>query len=256
MKKIILVLALSFFILGGHSFADDGAADPNKLFYKANSLYEARDYTKAIEAYLAVLDTGVESGNLYYNIGNSFFKLGKIGYAILCYERARRIVPRDSDLKSNLEYARSFVEDPGYDVPPRNIIFKVVRLPFRALNLSALAILAALLYLCAVALLAASILNRIFARKLRIVTWGIVAIFLFTLSAFSVRFRYEVMQKHGIVVQNDVDCKYEPIDRSTTYYKLGEGSKVLVLKTRNDWRQIRRSDGKISWVKKDAVEPI
>jgi tetratricopeptide (TPR) repeat protein len=256
MKKIILVVVLMMALLAGAAFAEEKATDPNQLFYKANALYEAREYAKAIEVYLAVLDTGIESGNLYYNVGNSFFKLGKVGYAILCYDRAKRLMPRDSDLKSNLDYARSFVDEPGYDAPSRNIILRTIRLPFRALNFSALTMLVALLYLITAALAALSILNRILGRKIRYATWFFAAIFLLSLSAFGMRYRYEVILKHGIVIQRDVECKYEPIDKSTTYYKLGEGTEVTILKTRNGWRQIRRSDGKIAWVLKAAVEPI
>lgn len=243
-------------MLAGAVFAEEKPADPNQLFYKANAFYEARDYTKAIETYLSILDSGIESGNLYYNIGNAFFKLGKTGYAILCYDRAKRLMPRDSDLRSNLEYARTFVEEPGYDAPPRNIIIRAIRLPFRALNLSNLTIFVAFLYLVISALLALSMANRILGRKIRFVTWSVAVIFLFSLTAFCLRYYTEAMLKRGIVIQRDIECKYEPIDKSTTYYKLGEGTEVLVLKTRGDWRQIRRSDGKIAWVKKDAVEPI
>jgi tetratricopeptide (TPR) repeat protein len=256
MKRIAVLILLITVAFGAFSFAEDKAKDPNQLFYKANALYEARDYTKAIEVYLEILDSGVESGNLYYNIGNSFFKLGKIGYAILCYDRAKKFMPRDSDMRSNLDYARSLIEDPGLAAMPRNPVTKAIRLPFRAFNMSALTIITALFYILVIALFSVSIWNRVIGRRLKLVTSLCVIIFAFSLAAFSLRFYDEVFRKHGIIIQKSVECKYEPIDKSTTYYKLTEGCEVFILKTKNDWRQIKRADGKIAWVKKDAVEPI
>jgi SH3-like domain-containing protein len=76
------------------------------------------------------------------------------------------------------------------------------------------------------------------------------------LSAAAVKYYDENMLKHGIVVKKEVECKYEPIDSSTTYYTLREGGDVIILSTKSDWRQIRRSDGRTGWVKRDAVEEI
>jgi len=109
MKKIVLTAAALFLLTGFSSASDEAKREPNQLFYKGNSFYEKRDYAKAVESYLAASDLGVMSGHLYYNTGNGFFKLEKIGYAILYYEKAKRIMPGDSDLKSNLDFAKSMV---------------------------------------------------------------------------------------------------------------------------------------------------
>ena len=76
-------------------------------FTAAAAAYRAEDYDKAAAAYEEVLRGGKESGALYYNLGNSYFKKGSLGKAVLNYERARRLVPRDGDLNFNLEYARA-----------------------------------------------------------------------------------------------------------------------------------------------------
>lgn len=117
MKKLILI-AIVFFSLAGIAIAEDEKpADPNKLFYSANSSYEKREYSKAIEEYNKILDLGIDSGPLYYNMGNSYFKSGKLGMAILYYAKARRLMPYDSDLKANLNYARSLVETSAAETP-------------------------------------------------------------------------------------------------------------------------------------------
>jgi len=256
MKNRIILIAALIIMLAGVSFGDEQKRpDPNQLFYTGNLYYEKGDYIKAIDAYLKVLDLGVDNGNLYYNIGNGFLKMGKVGYSILCYEKARRLMPQDSDLKSNLAYARSLVEL-GPEVYHRNIIVRAIGKVFQDLDLNLIGISLAVLYALLTIVLIIFILYPFAARRFTFLLVIILAFFFFDLGAFGVRYYGEQVLKHGIVVQKNVECKYEPIDKSTTYYKLGEGAGVLVLKTKNDWRQVRRFDGKIGWVKKEAVEGI
>ena len=100
------------------------------------------------------------------------------------------------------------------------------------------------------------IMNPVFKRRVTFLFYVVLLIFLFTLSAFAVRYYGEEILRHGVVVAKDAECKYEPIDKSMTYYTLKEGQEVLILETRNGWRRIRRLDGKLAWVKKEAVEEI
>jgi len=256
MKKYLVILMMVFLLPAAILAAEEKTKDPNQLFYKANAYYENRDYTKALECYTDILDTGIESGNLYYNIGNGFIKMGKIGYAILSYEKAKRLKPGDSDLKSNLDYARSLVESASYQVPSKRLITRIIERPFRDISIKTTALVVSAFYIIAVLLLIISLINKVFASRTRYITIVLLVTFLYGLAAFSMRYYNEEILKHGIVVQKEAECKYEPIDKSTTYYTLNEGSEVLILKTKGDWRQIKRLDGKIAWVKKEAIEQI
>ena len=80
---------------------------PQTAFFRANTLYTQGQYAEAVEAYEAVLQSGLASGNVYFNLGNAYFKAGQVGRAILSYERARRFLPSDPDLAANLGFARS-----------------------------------------------------------------------------------------------------------------------------------------------------
>lgn len=257
MKKIIaiLILCILAFSFWRSVFAEETRKDRNQLFYTAGVYYEKKDYRKAIDEYLKIPDGGFESGSLYYNIANSFFKLGKLGQAILYYEKAARLMPQDSDLKSNLSYARSMagVED---GKSSKNVIVRAIKRPFRDLNLNAIAISFAILYILAILILAATILNPFIARKFRAIFVLALGLFILDSVAFGIRYYDEEILKHGIVIQKNAECKYEPIDTSTTYYTLPEAGDVIILKTKEDWRQVERADGKIGWVNKEAVEEI
>lgn len=257
-RSVFIVTMLLFFAAGRPIAAAEEAAtrDPNQLFYTANHFYETGDYKKAVEMYLAVLDLGVENGRLHYNIGNGFFKLGEIGYAILCYERARRLIPQDSDLKSNLEYAKELAGVSSFDTSQGRRLSEYVKAPFSGMNLNFLAILTAMVYLALLIAIAIGALNPIAGKKIGIVSAVLLAMFIFTLTSFSVRYYDEEILKYGVIIQKNVECKYEPIDKATTYYKPQEGDEVLVLKTREGWRQIKRGDGKMGWVKAGDVDAI
>ena len=255
MRRYAIGLIISFLFLV-RAFAADKAADPNQFFYKANAFYEKGDYAKAIEGYIHILDMGLENGEIYYNAGNGFLKLGKIGYAILCYEKARRFIPGDSDLKSNLSYAKGLVEEGGIEATPKNFILRMIERPFKDYNLNTIAIFTAFLYIIVIVISSVFIAKPIFARKAFLLLLAALAVFLLSGGELAIRYYDEEILKHGIVIQHQAECRYEPIDKSTTYYKLNEGSDVLMLETRNGWLKIKRYDGKGAWVKKEAVEEI
>jgi tetratricopeptide (TPR) repeat protein len=239
------------------SFAQDAKSnDPNQLFYTGNHYYQTQDYIKAVEEYVKLLDMGIENGNLYYNIGNGFLKLGKAGYAILCYEKARRLIPNDSDLKANLTYARSLIDETQADDTHKNIVVRAVRKMYADLSLASIGDMTLALYLVLVLVLALFIFNPIIGRKFGFIAVLLGLVFGCSALAFGIRYYGEVIVKHGVIVQKSAEAKYEPIDKSTTFYTLREGNGVIVLGTKEGWRQIRRFDGKTGWIKKEAAEEI
>ena len=92
------------------------AGAQSAFFDEGNRLYQAGDFEGALDRYRRILDEELESGELYYNIGNAHFRLGALAPAILNYERARRLMPGDDDLLANLALARWMTAD---DITPR-----------------------------------------------------------------------------------------------------------------------------------------
>ncbi len=114
-KRVILFLIL--FLMGGQILYGGelqlAPAESVQQFVAGagNDAYKRGDYAVAIEQYEEVLDNGFESGALYFNLGNSYYRKGELGKAILNYERAKRLLPRDSDLNFNYHYALSQVKN-------------------------------------------------------------------------------------------------------------------------------------------------
>ncbi len=90
--------------------------DWEETLFKANQAYKDERYQEAEEGYQRLLDAGHKSGHLYYNLGNACLRQGEIGRAILAYERARILMPREADLLFNLRYAL----DQRQDVVPED----------------------------------------------------------------------------------------------------------------------------------------
>ena len=98
-----------FLLLGSLVLQGGAAAQPDRLdrsFERATAAYRQGQYARAVERYRGILDSGYASGALYYNLGNAYVRLDRLGPAIRYYEKARRLWPDDPRLRHNLEQAR------------------------------------------------------------------------------------------------------------------------------------------------------
>ena len=121
-------------------------AGQEAFFDEGNQRYQNGDFDGAVASYARILEAGLESGDLYYNLGNTYFKRGEIGPAILYYERARRLMPADEDLLANLALARQLTADEITPLP-QFWLFRAVRWWVDLVPRSALAWLVGLAYL-------------------------------------------------------------------------------------------------------------
>ena len=257
----ILVLVL-FLVLTAYVYAKDNAKsagnsfysssgastdDIRNMFYKANAMYEYAEYNKAVSQYKKIIDKGWVSGPLFYNLGNCYFKEGKLGEAILNYERAKRFIPRDSDLESNYKYVKSLVKgNPGEE--KEGFINRL----FVSFTIDETAILLSVLYLMVLIIMIASLYIGLI-RRYRLL---LISIILFVFAAASIAMHNKVLKiKHeAIVVKENTDARFEPFERATAHFTLYEGTKVKVLSSEDNWCKIKRWDGKTGWVKKKDIE--
>ncbi len=109
--------------------AKSGAPSPAvaqvEFYQEGNRLYQEGDFEEALASYLRLVEAGFESGEVYYNIGNTYFKLADLARSILYYERARRLLPGDADVQANLDLARSLTVD-EIEPLPRFWLFSAV----------------------------------------------------------------------------------------------------------------------------------
>ena len=129
MKKGLLLLLVSFLLIPSVSWGQSAKNSFRQDFINATDAYTKGQYANATDLYEKVLASGVESGNLYFNLGNSYYKQGDYGKARLNYERAMQFIPRDSDLQYNYQFLMSFIKEKEYDKEnfAKKLFFEIVR---------------------------------------------------------------------------------------------------------------------------------
>ncbi|MBN2397019.1 MAG: tetratricopeptide repeat protein, partial [Deltaproteobacteria bacterium] len=106
----IIVLLIACLLAPLTAQAQTGGS-AEEVFFEANRAYNSGAFQEAVDGYCRLIEGGCASGHLYYNLGNAWFHLGHLGKAILAFERARLLIPRDSDLAFNLTQARDQTRD-------------------------------------------------------------------------------------------------------------------------------------------------
>jgi len=260
MKKINLFISLIFLtaafiviVLPCESLAQETAANtPGALFYQANIYYQEGRYEAAIKAYQGLIDLGWESGNLYYNLGNSYFKEGKLGLAVLSYERARGFIPNDSDLRSNYDYTLQLL-----NLEPRlfgNWLEKTVDTLFQAMTIDSSTIFLFFIYIILIIFLISGLFFGSLKRFPGLVICALIP--LFVLSAYALNRKIHYLNNFAVVVSSEADAKFEPLKNATTYFKLNEGTRVEIAERAGDWYKVRRFDNKLGWINKEALKKI
>lgn len=256
MKKrhIIFIGGILALLVSGIIFAEEGLVlDPAQAFKAANQKYAAGDFDGAINGYQALLGAGLKSGNLYYNLGNSYIKKAKLGEAILNYERAKLFIPRDSDLLSNFRYAKSLMKQKDV-AQNRHWLVESVDMAFGYFTIAELLIIAFIL-IYSITMIAILCIFLSYIRPYLIPVVVILAAFLLAVIPPLTK-KVIDLKETGIVTATITDARFEPLKRGEVHFPLYEGMKVYILTTKGDWQKIKRPDGKIGWVIATAVQPI
>ncbi len=229
------------------------AAAPQAAFYEANRLYAQGQFQVAAQRYEDVLRAGWESAELYYNLGNAYFKAGQRGLAVLSYERARRLAPRDADILANLRFARGPSGRPG-DEPS---LWQRLAFPLaEPLTTDALAALASAAYALAMLALSLRALRPAAARPAGHAALLLGVVWVLFAASFTWRLWHYDLARTAVVTAGDVPVRFEPSPDGTTHFVAAEGSLLTVLEEHNGWKQVARSDGRKGWVPSTAVTPI
>ena len=239
-------------------FTPSVSSGQGAFFDEGNQRYQEGNFDGALDRYLRILDDGLESGELYYNIGNAYFKLGEIGPAILSYERARRLMPSDDDLLANLELARSLTADEITPLPGfwlfRVVGWWVGLLPLRALVwLVAVAYLAAMTAVILVMLRPATAL-AVWGRRIAITAAAVTVVFGINLTARELGLG---AAEQAVILAEEAVVQSAPSDDAALQiFAVHEGTKVRVDRRSEEWVEIVLEDGKVGWVRTDELEPI
>lgn len=231
--------------------------DPQTLIREANKAYSDGLYTEARENYEKVADAGWESSILFYNLGNTCFKLNDFPHAILWYERAGRLDPGNEDIIYNINVANNKIADKIEPLPVlfyirwyQGIInlFSLTGWAVQTIIFLGLSLAAILLYLFS---------SRLILRKSGF--WGGAIFLVLTLLTllFSVSGLLNMKhRKEAIIFEPTTTVKSSPDDKSIDLFVLHEGTKVSLTDRIGNWYEIRIANGSVGWLPAESLEEI
>jgi tetratricopeptide (TPR) repeat protein len=251
MKSITIGILLSFSIPCLFGF------QPDSLVFTGNDLYAKGHYYHAINVYEQIVDSGYESAELYFNLGNAYYKVNNIPLAILNYERAKKIDPWDKEIRHNLAIANTRIVD-KIDVIPefflKNWITYIVNIASSD-NWAIISITSFILFLLLFLVYLFS--TRIGLKKLSF--W--LGILIFIISATSLysslkRKQFLTSKNSAIITSPTVTAKSSPAEWGVDLFVIHEGTRVIIIDSIDVWNEIRISDGKRGWINKSDLARI
>lgn len=228
-----------------------------KSWDAANKAYQEADYKRAETLYRAILEQGLHSAKLYYNLANTLFKQEKLGEAILYYNKALRLSPADEDVRHNLEYAENSTKD-SIEQIPEFFLFAWIRAvrnlmscdgwTIFSLVILVIGLAAALFYLLA---------QRISTRKAGFYVMVLAAL-LFLVATLFANYERKAIVNHNeaIVMSSAVSVKSSPDRAATELFVLHEGTKLSIGERMDGWVEVRIADGRKGWIESSRIAEI
>ena len=248
-SKIFLLFLISF-------ATAQIVSDRDSLYTTGNKAMLREDFASAIQIYESLLAQGNEHIDLYYNLGNAYYRLNQLGRAIWAFEKGLQLAPRDKDLKFNLSLANTRVRD--RIKMPETIIFLE---QYRAIKQSAT--LMDIILLGATLLMVGAFIYFLKKYNRRQSLW--LSRLIITLLAFSLLVHLIALDKYfeisdkqeAIVVKSEVEVYSAPFDRKETIlFRLHEGVKAEITQDQDFWLEIELIDGKKGWIKSQYVRSL
>lgn len=249
MKKFIYTIMFAALSLAVSAQTDKIAAD---------SAYVKGDYKAAIEIYESLAANNGESADVYYNLGNAYYKSENIAKAVLNYERALLLNPDDEDIRFNLELARSKTVDkvaPEYKFFLMEWLESIINL----LSISAWSVLAVVSFVVMLLTLLLFLFGKSVSTKK---TGFIIALFSLFITIFANlsalhRYHYLTERNDAVIMEPSVTAKSTPSNSGTELFVIHEGRKVKISDdSMREWTEIELEDGNKGWIPSSSLERI
>jgi tetratricopeptide (TPR) repeat protein len=227
------------------------------VFQQANKAYKDGDYATALEQYNNLLEQGNVSADLYYNLGNTYYKLNQIAPSIYNYEKALLINPNLEDVKNNLNFAERMRID-AFEELPKSVFQKFNGTVIYPISHNTWAWLSVLFAFVITGFFLLYYFSKYTSKKRLYFVLSFVALALFLiLLSFSIKsYHHFKNDQPAIVFSTKVAVKSEPNITADESFVLHEGTKVQIKETVEGWYKIKLSDGKIGWLRQADVKPL
>lgn len=248
-SKFQTFLFLLFFALYNfcvHAFNADS------LFYQANELYKEEKYDEALEAYQSILNSRYVSAELYFNIGNCYYKKNKLGLARFFYEKALQYSPFDDAINHNLDLIlEALPGDIGYGLPSETEKFKFL-ISFSSFQ--------KYIFIFSLILILAGgyFFFRYMSEKRKKYFAYFISLMALSMMLFFVTIWLNISRNSNylILVSESAYVKNEPSENAIDLFIINEGIKVVLLEEYSRYVKIKMNDGKVGWAVRENFERI
>jgi tetratricopeptide (TPR) repeat protein len=253
MKRPIKVNIFIFLMV--YLFASDILASEDsefqELFFYSNNAYRQGHFQEAIDGYNQLIQSGHQHGNLFYNLGNAYFRQGQLGLAILNYERAHILIPRDTDLNFNLSYARDKIQDA---IPKHQNLIDTALFWIKDLNFAEIFWCFAILNV----LFWTTLLIKLFYKFEWIYYISLISFILWMIAGISVGLKWYKLNNddRAVILRKEVSIFAGPDIKDIVLFKLHSGAIVHYERSEDGWSLVSLADEKRGWIKSEAIELI
>ena len=240
MRKLVIIFIMFIQLVANES-----------LFQRGNDAYKAENYSQALEFYSQIEASDLESVALYYNLGNTYFKLGQLGQAIRYYEKAKKLSPLDDDVNANIKIIQAKLVD-KIELPEQMFIFDL----FLSLKYSLSVDGWFMLLLLCTSLCVISVLIKRFNNKRVgniLLTTGLCLTLCAGLFSYS---RVNDLSFQKAVVIEKTATVYTAPNANSEAFILHEGALFDVIRTEGAYVEISLIDGKTGWIKQTLIGHI
>ncbi|MBU1053557.1 MAG: SH3 domain-containing protein [Proteobacteria bacterium] len=222
-----------------------------ETYFKANMAYKQGRFSESVDGYTQLIRAGYKNGHMYYNLGNAYLRMDLSGYAILNYERARILIPRDADLKYNLKYARDRIQDA---IEEPHGFLEMAFFWIGSTNMMEL-------FYC-FAGLNIFFWGILFVRLFKKTEWiyyaSMILFIVWMISGTSLGIKWYLLNTddRAVILEKEANIHAGPDAKDTLLFKLHEGTVVHHERSEEGWSIISLPDKKRGWINNGALKNI
>ena len=228
---------------------------------EADVAYNNKDYAESIQLYEEQIAqnklSNQESSQLYYNLGNAYFRNNQIAKAIVNFERALLLEPGDSDIKHNLRFAKTRIED-KIDSADSFFVNQWIRSIQNLYSANTWATIGIVLFILLIIAIGSYMISvRLTLRKISFYTGIILLSLVIIANVFAFKQKNKIANRStAIVMSASVSVYTSPDVHSQELFRLHEGAKVKIKRQEDRWIEITIANGSVGWLQKKNVETI
>lgn len=224
-------------------------ARADSLVIAGNKHYMDREYENAIDCYTRVINMGYSASSLYFNLGNAWFKQNNFPKAILYYEKARLLDPVDEDIRQNLAIANSRIVDKIENISEFFLKRWISGLAV-LLSPDQWALISLLIFVFSLSAFFLYMFTNGYGLKKFGFTAGVILVALSLTGIFFMQKRKQLIRhsRGAIVIAPVVNVKSSPDEQGTSVFVLHEGTRVVLLDSVLQWKEVKIPDGNKGWI--------